>query len=56
MTLLNEKKSPGNYFINFDSNNLPSGAYFYRMQAGSFISKKISFVEMILSRRHYLFI
>ena len=40
VTLLNERKSPGNYFVNFDANNLPSGVYFYRMQAGSFRSTK----------------
>ena len=35
-TLINERKSAGNYSINFNASNLPSGVYFYRMQAGSF--------------------
>ena len=38
--LLNERKSPGDYSITFNADNLPSGVYFYRMQAGSFISTK----------------
>ena len=33
MTLLNERKPPGDYFVNFKSTNFPSGVYFYRMQA-----------------------
>ncbi len=39
-TLVNERKSAGNYSVDFNSSNLPSGVYFYRMQAGSFISTK----------------
>jgi hypothetical protein len=39
-TLLNERKSVGSYSLNFNSSNLPSGVYFYRMQAGSFVSTK----------------
>ena len=35
-TLVNEEKPSGNYQIEFDAANLPSGVYFYRIQAGSF--------------------
>ncbi len=35
-TLVDEKKSPGNYQTRFDGNNLASGIYFYRIQAASF--------------------
>jgi len=35
-TLVNELKSPGNYRVEFDSKNLSSGVYFYRIIAGSF--------------------
>jgi hypothetical protein len=39
-TLVNEVKSPGNYEVNFNATNLPSGIYFYRLQAGSFVETK----------------
>ena len=46
-TLLNERKSAGNYSFSFNADYLPSGVYFYRMQAipegsraGDFISTK----------------
>ncbi len=35
-TLVNELKSPGTYRAEFDSKNLSSGVYFYRITAGSF--------------------
>ena len=35
-TLVNEEKSPGTYSISFNASNLPSGIYFYVMQAGNF--------------------
>ena len=35
-TLVNEEKSAGNYQVEFNAANLPSGVYFYRIQAGSF--------------------
>lgn len=44
--LVDEEKSSGIYKINFDAGNLPSGVYFYRIQAGSFIDTK----KMLLLR------
>ncbi|MEJ2618547.1 MAG: T9SS type A sorting domain-containing protein, partial [Ignavibacteriaceae bacterium] len=36
-TLVNEEKSVGNYQVEFKAANLPSGIYFYTIQAGSFV-------------------
>jgi hypothetical protein len=35
-TLVNEVKAPGTYTVEFDGSDLPSGVYFYRLQAGNF--------------------
>ncbi|MEJ2615306.1 MAG: T9SS type A sorting domain-containing protein, partial [Ignavibacteriaceae bacterium] len=39
-TLVNEEKSAGIYRINFTANNLSSGVYFYRIQAGNYSAVK----------------
>ena len=39
-TLVNEEKSAGNYEVNFDASNIPSGVYFYHLQSDSFVKTK----------------
>jgi len=45
-TLVNKAQAPGNYSVRFNASNLPSGVYFYKLQAGSFTSTK----KMILMK------
>ncbi len=45
-TLVNEKKQPGEYEVEFDAKNLTSGVYFYKLQAGNFIQTR----KMILMK------
>jgi len=39
-TLVNEKKSPGNYTVRFNAAGLASGVYLYRVTAGNFAQTK----------------
>ena len=39
-TLVNLRQEPGSYTVPFNALNLPSGVYFYRLEAGSFTSMK----------------
>jgi len=39
-TLLNDYKQAGNYEVEFDASNIPSGVYFYRMISGSYLETK----------------
>jgi photosystem II stability/assembly factor-like uncharacterized protein len=38
--LMDERKEAGSYQVKFDGTNLPSGVYFYRMQAGDFVQTR----------------
>jgi hypothetical protein len=39
-TLVNEEKPAGVYELNWNAANLPSGVYFYRLQAGEFVQTR----------------
>ncbi len=39
-TLVNTYRSPGRYQVTFNGSRLPSGVYFYRLQAGTFTETK----------------
>ena len=45
-TLVNEKQTPGNYSVQFNAANMPSGIYFYTLRAGGFTTTK----KMILMK------
>jgi photosystem II stability/assembly factor-like uncharacterized protein len=45
-TLVNEARPAGVYKIRWDASSLPSGVYFYRLQAGAFVESK----KMILMK------
>lgn len=38
--LVNENKQPGNYSVEFDGTNLPSGLYIYKIEASNYIDAK----------------
>lgn len=44
--LVNEVKTAGNYIVGFNASNLPSGAYFYRLESGKiFETKKMLLIK-----------
>lgn len=45
-TLVREEKAAGSYELRFDAGNMPSGVYFYKIQAGNFTQTK----KMILMK------
>ena len=45
-TLVDQQENPGAYDVNFNASKLPSGVYFYRLDAGSYTAvKKMMFVK-----------
>jgi hypothetical protein len=40
ITLINEAKAPGNYSVQFHSNNFPSGIYLYCLQTDNFVETR----------------
>jgi hypothetical protein len=40
ITLVNEEKSIGNYEVDWNASGLPSGIYFFKLQAGNFVETK----------------
>jgi hypothetical protein len=45
-TLVNENKPEGNYEIEYNASDLPSGIYIYKIQSGSFLDVK----KMLLTK------
>ena len=39
-TLVNEERNAGNYEVQWNASNIPSGVYFYKLQAGDFVETK----------------
>ena len=45
-TLINEQLEPGNYRVEFDAADLPSGTYVYRLSTPGFnVTKKMTVVK-----------
>lgn len=39
-TILNDWKTAGEYEVEFDGSDLPSGVYFYQLKAGNYVETK----------------
>jgi hypothetical protein len=45
-TLVNEYQNAGNHSVQFNASHLPSGVYFYRIEAGTFFdSRKLILIK-----------
>jgi endo-1,4-beta-xylanase len=45
-TMVDERQMPGQYTVTFNANNLSSGIYMYRLQAGSFVEiKRMTYIK-----------
>ena len=45
-TLVNERKSPGEYAVSWDAGDFPSGVYLYRLRAGTYsVTKKLLLIR-----------
>jgi hypothetical protein len=40
VTLVDQRMNPGAYSVQFDASRFASGIYFYRIEAGEFVSEK----------------
>jgi hypothetical protein len=40
VVLVNERKSPGSYMVEFDATGVASGVYLYRLTAGGFMQTR----------------
>jgi hypothetical protein len=45
ITLVDEEKSAGNYSVSFHANDLPSGVYFYHLEAGTYSETRKMFLN-----------
>ncbi|MBK8382713.1 MAG: T9SS type A sorting domain-containing protein [Ignavibacteria bacterium] len=43
-TLVNEKHNPGSYSVEFNGEGLPSGIYFYKIEAGDLVETELRMV------------
>ena len=45
-TLVNKKQQPGNYEVDFNGTDLPSGIYIYKLRMGDFLqTKKMTLIK-----------
>ena len=55
-TLVIEVQEPGRYIVKFDASGLPSGGYFYKLEAGKFVDViKLVLVKQEVGLRNLIF-